>query len=294
MARTVDKAQGIQVIARAAAILRALGPESMSLGAIARETMLPRSTVQRIVDALAAERLVEAGESGVRPGWGLQRLTTVGEVDVVSVAHPHLEWLFEQTRETVDLAMGQGKEVVFLDHIVCDQTLRVVPIIERPRALHLMANGKAILSAMSDATVRKLFDGKRGRSGDHVHPDALLKELATIRKSGFSFDRAGHAEASTPSAPRFALKACALRAVACRAIMPLRGRPRQIQKCAQGVPPAGRGRTSATRQVTRFPLRSKTLYSSSNSSSSSTLALRGCADALWPPSDPVTDVSREA
>jgi DNA-binding IclR family transcriptional regulator len=130
----------------------------------------------------------------VRPGWGLQRLTTVGEVDVVSVAHPHLEWLFEQTRETVDLAMGQGKEVVFLDHIVCDQTLRVVPIIERPRALHLMANGKAILSAMSDATVRKLFDGKRGRSGDHVHPDALLKELATIRKSGFSFDRAGHAE----------------------------------------------------------------------------------------------------
>jgi DNA-binding IclR family transcriptional regulator len=194
MARTVDKAQGIQVIARAAAILRALGPESMSLGAIARETMLPRSTVQRIVDALAAERLVEAGESGVRPGWGLQRLTTVGEVDVVSVAHPHLEWLFEQTRETVDLAMGQGKEVVFLDHIVCDQTLRVVPIIERPRALHLMANGKAILSAMSDATVRKLFDGKRGRSGDHVHPDALLKELATIRRSGFSFDRAGHAE----------------------------------------------------------------------------------------------------
>jgi DNA-binding IclR family transcriptional regulator len=196
MARTVDKTQGIQVIARAAAILRALGPEPMSLGALARETNLPRSTVQRIVDALAAEQLVEAGEDGVRPGWGLQRLTTVGEVDVVSVVHPHLEWLFGQTRETVDLAMGQGKEVVFLDHIVCDQTLRVVPIIERPRALHLMANGKAILSAMSDATVRKLLDGRRGRSGgaDRVDPAALLKELAGIRSSGFAFDRAGHAE----------------------------------------------------------------------------------------------------
>ena len=62
---------GIQVIARAAAILRALGREGMSLGALAKQTGLPRSTVQRIVDALAAEDFVEAGDAGVRLGWGL-------------------------------------------------------------------------------------------------------------------------------------------------------------------------------------------------------------------------------
>lgn len=196
MARTVEKPLGIQVIARAAAILRALGPESMSLGAIARETKLPRSTVQRIVDALAAEQLVEAGESGVRPGWGLQRLTTIGELDVVSAIRPHLEWLFEQTRETVDLSMGQGQEVVFLDRIISDQTLRVVPLTDRPRALHVMANGKAVLSSMSDENVKKLFDGNRGRpkGAPEVNLRALLLELAEIRKSGFSFDRAGYAE----------------------------------------------------------------------------------------------------
>ena len=55
----MDKeAGGIQVIARAAAILRAVGRQGMSLGALARDTGLPRSTVQRIVDALATEHFV--------------------------------------------------------------------------------------------------------------------------------------------------------------------------------------------------------------------------------------------
>ena len=45
---------GIQVIARAAAVLRALrdAPSGLSLGALAEATGLPRSTVQRIVAAL--------------------------------------------------------------------------------------------------------------------------------------------------------------------------------------------------------------------------------------------------
>lgn len=189
------RGQSVQVIARAAAILRALGPQPMSLGEIARETGLPRSTVQRIVDALAAEQLVEAGARGVRPGWGLQRLATTGEVDVVAAIRPHLEWLFEQTRETVDFSTGQGLEVVFLDRIICDQTLRVVPLIDRPRALHVMANGKAILSGMSDAAIAKLYQANgRRRAGAPPDLPALTREIADIRRTGFAFDHEGHAE----------------------------------------------------------------------------------------------------
>ena len=189
------RGQGVQAIARAAATLRALGPAPMSLGEIARETGLPRSTVQRIVDALAAEQLVEAGARGVRPGWGLQRLATTGEVDVVAAIRPHLEWLFEQTRETVDFSTGQGREVVFLDRIICDQTLRVVPLIDRPRALHVMANGKAVLASMDDAAITKLYEAaNRGRAARPVDLRALLEEIAEVRRTGFAFDHEGHAE----------------------------------------------------------------------------------------------------
>src|SRR3546814_8964560 len=58
---------GIQVIARTSRIMRALSahPQGLSLGGIAAEVGLPRSTVQRIVTALVAENLLEpAGAAG--------------------------------------------------------------------------------------------------------------------------------------------------------------------------------------------------------------------------------------
>ena len=68
---------GIQVIARAASILRTLEhhPGGLSLGQIAKSVGLARSTVQRIVAALAAEDFViAAGPGDVRIGPGLVRI----------------------------------------------------------------------------------------------------------------------------------------------------------------------------------------------------------------------------
>jgi DNA-binding IclR family transcriptional regulator len=57
MEKEVNSRQGIQVISRAAKILRSLEGKSdgLSLSVIAKSVDLPRSTVQRIVHALASE-----------------------------------------------------------------------------------------------------------------------------------------------------------------------------------------------------------------------------------------------
>ena len=85
---------------------------------------------------------VEVGEGGVRPGWGLRRLAAAAQSNIAALVRPGLEALFEHTRESVDLSTGHGREVAFLDRIISDQELRVVPIADRPRPLHAMANGK--------------------------------------------------------------------------------------------------------------------------------------------------------
>lgn len=197
---------GIQVIARAAAILRALGREGISLGALAKETGLARSTVQRIVDALAQENLVEAGEAGVRLGWGLGQLAQLAQSDIVLAVRPHLEALFERTRESVDLSARHGREVAFLDRIISDQELRVVPISDKPRPLHSMANGKALLASLADAQVERLLPGVLAALTAHTITalPVLLAELAQVRASGVSFDREEHA-----------LGVCALGAAVC-------------------------------------------------------------------------------
>lgn len=185
---------GIQVIARAAAILRAVGRERVSLGTLAKQTGLPRSTVQRIVDALAAENFLEAGEAGVRLGWGLGRLAQITQSDVVRHARPALESLFAATRESVDISARSGTEVSFLDRIISDRELRVVHVINEMRSLHTMANGKAMLATMADADVERLMGGRLVRLTDHtiVSMPALLAELAEIRATGFSYDREEH------------------------------------------------------------------------------------------------------
>lgn len=187
---------GIQVIARAAAILRALNQDGLSLGALAKATNLPRSTVQRIVDALQAENLVEAGDGGVRPGWGLQQLAQSGQSQVAAIVRPQLQLLFDRTRETVDISTLHGRQVAFLDRIISDQELRVVPINDRPRPLYAMANGKAILASMTSDQVSALFVPgalEPLTPATTVNSVELGKELEDIRRSGFSLDREEHA-----------------------------------------------------------------------------------------------------
>src|SRR5689334_69034 len=96
----------IQVIARAMAILRALENQAagLSLGQIAQRVNLARSTVQRIVAALEAEKLVIAASPAgrVRLGPTIQRLAASVSVDFISFARPFLIALSNELQETVD------------------------------------------------------------------------------------------------------------------------------------------------------------------------------------------------
>ncbi len=92
--REDEKTGGIQVIARAAKILNALGehPGGMSLGEIAHAVDLPRSTVQRIVAALDSAELVRSsGAGGLRLGPALLKLLASVNTDVVDLVKPLLE-----------------------------------------------------------------------------------------------------------------------------------------------------------------------------------------------------------
>src|SRR5258707_12795604 len=93
--RDLTDRSGIQVISRAASILRALRDEheGLSLGQIAARVNLPRSTVQRIVHALVEERLLMAASptGRVRLGMEILALANNSKIDIVEVAHPHLK-----------------------------------------------------------------------------------------------------------------------------------------------------------------------------------------------------------
>jgi len=127
LSRAKDRSGGIQVIARAAAILRVLErqPDGLSLGQIAKAAGLARSTVQRIVAALAMENFVTTAgpNAGVRIGAGLIGIAAAVGSSTVALLHPHLRALGEQVGETVDLAVLSGGSAVFVDQVPGRQRL---------------------------------------------------------------------------------------------------------------------------------------------------------------------------
>ena len=121
---------GIQVIARAAKVLRALErrPDGLSLAEIAREVGLARSTVQRIVAALAAEEFVTEAQPGrgVRIGAGLARIAASLGSNIAEILRPHLHALCEEVGETVDLSVLSGGSAIFIAQVPGRQRLVAV------------------------------------------------------------------------------------------------------------------------------------------------------------------------
>ena len=194
---TNDKSQ-VQVIARAATILRALEEENagLSLGQIAQRVNLARSTVQRIVAALETEKLVIAATPNgrVRLGPTILRLAASVRSDFITLARPFLERLSEELHETVDLSTVKKDHLVFIDQVIGSQRLRAVSAVGDTFPLYCTANGKAYLAQLSDSAVEALI----GRAYEARTPktltrlDALLADLKTVRRNGVAYDREEH------------------------------------------------------------------------------------------------------
>lgn len=151
---------GVQVIARAAAVLRALrdNPDGLSLGELARLLSLPRSTVQRIVDALDVENLVIAASPtrGVRLGPALLALAKATRFEIAELARPAMQEISRECGETVDLSLLDGDKLVFLDQVAGVHRLRAESAIGVSFPLHSTAPGKAMLAAMNATTLSNL------------------------------------------------------------------------------------------------------------------------------------------
>jgi Transcriptional regulator len=187
---------GIQVIARAAAILRVLREhtEGMSLGQIAEKVDLPRSTVQRIVGALQAERLVIAASAGgsIRLGPEITALSEATRYNVVEECRLHLSELSRKLGETADLSVLRGAGMIFLDQVPGTHRLRTVSAVGDVFPLTTTANGRAALSLLPPDEARALAEGewrRRGQQGDWPAFAALLEK---IRATGLALDSDEH------------------------------------------------------------------------------------------------------
>ncbi|MGV3635627.1 MAG: IclR family transcriptional regulator [Pseudorhodoplanes sp.] len=195
--KSQEKSQ-VQVIARAASIMRALEDTTsgLSLGEIALKVGLARSTVQRIVSALETEKLVVAASPAgrVRLGPTILRLAGSVRTDFVAMARPFLIELSKELHETVDLASIKGDHLMFTDQVTGSQRLRTVSAVGESFPLYCTANGKAYLAVLDDAAIEALIGKSYKPRTQHTITKLpqLMDEIRAVRRDGYAIDREEH------------------------------------------------------------------------------------------------------
>jgi DNA-binding IclR family transcriptional regulator len=143
----MDSLSGVGVLDKAIAVLRSLEPGPRSLASLVAETGLSRATAHRLAVALEAHGLVRRDDEG-RFGLGLA-LIGLGHAAAEAVpgwldARPALEWLRDQTGESVQLFVRDGDERVCVESLDAPHELRtIVPVgarlpLDRGSAGHLL------------------------------------------------------------------------------------------------------------------------------------------------------------
>lgn len=193
--KDMNQQNGIQVIARAAAVLRALNSsEGKSLAQLAEAVDLPRSTVQRIVAALISERLVKKSstQGGLRLGPGLLALAEAARLQSLDVLNGVLREISLKTGETADLSILRENQMEFLDQVLGVHRLRAVSAVGDRFPLINTANGRACLALMTEEQAANHIRAGIARHDEPVKSATVARAVEEARKTGFGYDRDEH------------------------------------------------------------------------------------------------------
>jgi DNA-binding IclR family transcriptional regulator len=188
------RTQAITSVVNASRVLCEFGPEQreFSVRDLASRLGLSKSTVHRLLVSLAVLHLVEHNPDTGRYRLGLRmyELGTLvsGNIALHEAATPCLTDLRNRTGETVQVAVLDGREAIYVERLDSIHTLRIFARVGHRVAANCTANGKVLLAHLPDDELERLLDGwlLEGRTPHSItDPDALRRDLATVRRRGY-------------------------------------------------------------------------------------------------------------
>jgi IclR family transcriptional regulator, KDG regulon repressor len=164
----------------------------LGVSELARRLGTGKSTVHRLCATLAAGGLLDhnADTGRYRLGLHLYELGALvgAHMDLHEAAGPALLEVRNRTGETVQLAVLDGREVVYVERLESSHTVRLFGRVGHRNSAHCTATGKVLLAHLPEAEFDALLDGwvLEARTPytvtDH---DAFRKELAEVRRRGW-------------------------------------------------------------------------------------------------------------
>ena len=167
-------------VRNAARLLKEFSRTDRELGVseLARRLGLATSTVHRMLATLAAERLLERTPTGYRLGLAVFDLgASVPRLDLHEAALPAMAMLRASTGETVQLAVLDGCESVYVDRLESPHTVRIFAHVGTRLPAPTTSTGKVLLASLPP---EELDVRLRAWTPQRVTPYTIVEE-ATLR-----------------------------------------------------------------------------------------------------------------
>jgi len=187
---------GVQVLHKTIDILDALrhAPDGMSLAQLSAQSGMPKPTVYRILVTLESrgylERAADASYRISRKLFEEPRDSTF-EQRLVRAARPVMEKLAVTCKETLNLGVLDGGEVLVIETVESQQAVRMSSKIGNRRYPHSTALGKILLSDLPEREVLRLIRSKgmpKFTPATIVREKDLIVELERVRTQGYALD----------------------------------------------------------------------------------------------------------
>jgi DNA-binding IclR family transcriptional regulator len=184
-------------VTRAAAILDVLAENPIDPSGpseLARRLGLPKSSIANILNAMADAGLVRRTGAGFALGRHLAELggAYLGSVDQVQEFYEASRNLPAGSEETVQFAVLDGLEVIYLARHDGRQPVQLQSAIGRRLPASSTATGKAALASLPDDQLARRLDGQttlpRATRKAHATVDELMADLLEIRRRGYAID----------------------------------------------------------------------------------------------------------
>lgn len=187
----------VQSLSRALKLLNALSyhPQGLSLSEVAHHVGLPNSTAHRLLTTLQNERFVRFESD--RSAWliGVQAFRVgsafVRSRDLVAIARPYMRRLMEQSGETVNLAIADRNEVIYLAQVETQKMMRAIAGPGGRAQMHCSGVGKALLAHVDPECLEKALpqlEFHRETPNTIANPPELRRELERTVRRGYAID----------------------------------------------------------------------------------------------------------
>ena len=188
----------ITSVQRALDILMLFSPQTPELGIteIAKALGLHKSTVFGLVYTLQRNGCIEQNPENRRYRLGLQLVERAGvlldQIEIRKIAMPELEHLRDWSTESVNLAIREDNQVIYIERLLSDKNLGFRNHIGKRAWVHSTALGKAILSHLPPYEARQILESRRLESmtpNTITDVEALMKQFKVFHEQGYAIER---------------------------------------------------------------------------------------------------------